>query len=119
MTTFEDVLSRAKAVAETAGKKTNEFVGATKVKMEIADLQREMASVYEGLGRLVYDARKTGESADEMIDACIARLDEQQERLQELEDRVLERKKAVRCAACGTVNEATAKFCNNCGEKME
>lgn len=118
MAVFEDVLSRAKAMAEAAGKKTGELVETTKIKLEIAELQREIASLYEGLGRLVYDGRQSGESVEDMIESCIAHLEEQNAYLQDLQDRLLENRNAVRCAACGTVNEDTARFCSQCGKNL-
>lgn len=118
MAIFEDMLSRAKVLAEVAGKKTGEMVENTKVKMEIAQIQREVASLYEGLGRLVYDGRKSGESVEDMVEACVAHLDEQNAYLEELQDRLLESKSAVRCAACGTVNDDSARFCNHCGQSL-
>ena len=118
MAIFEDVLSRAKAVAEVAGKKTGEFVEITKIKMEIAELQRELASLYEGLGRLVYDGRKSGEDINDMVEACLAHLEEQNAYLQELQDRLLEGKNVVRCPECDHLNDGDARFCNNCGKAL-
>ena len=118
MAMFEEVLSRAKVLAEAAGRKTGEVVENTKVKMEISQIQREVASLYEGLGRLVYDGKKSGESVDDMVDACVAHLDEQNAYLEELRDRLLESKNAVRCAACGAVNDDSARFCNHCGQAL-
>jgi len=55
MATIDDVISKAKTVAEAAGKKTSEFIEITKLRIEIAEQEREMAYIFEGLGRLVYD----------------------------------------------------------------
>ncbi len=118
MAVFGDVLSRAKAVAEAAGKKTGELVENTKTKMEIADVQREIASLYEGLGRLVYDGRRSGDPIDDMVDACIAHLEEQNAYLEELQDKLLESKNAVRCGECGTVNDDDSRFCKKCGKEF-
>lgn len=118
MAIFEDVLTRAKAVAEAAGRKTGELVETTKLKMEIAELQKEIASLYEGLGRLLYDGRKSESSIDDMIDSCIAHLEEQNAYLEELQDRLLENKNAVRCTACGAVNDDDARYCNKCGKEF-
>ncbi len=118
MATFEDVLSRAKAVAQAAGRKTEEVVELTKVRMQIADLRREIASIYEGLGRLVYDSRHTDEPMDELIDACVEELDEQLAALARLEERVMFSKNVVRCPKCGGFNVPDAVFCNQCGEKL-
>ncbi len=118
MAVFEDVISRAKAMAEATGKKTGELVETTKIKLEIAELQREIAALYEGLGRLVYDGRQSGESVEDMIESCVAHLEEQNAYLQELQDRVLENRNAVRCTVCGAVNEDTARFCSQCGKAL-
>ena len=115
MATWEDVVSRAKLLAEAAGRKTGELVETTKTKLEVAELQREIASLYEGLGRLVYDGHTSGESVEEMVDACVAHLKEQNAYLEELQDRLLENKSAVRCVTCGTVNDEDSCFCKKCG----
>ena len=118
MAVFEDVLSRAKSIAKTAGRKTEDLVELTKVHIQIGDLRREIAALYEGLGRLVYDARHTDESVDELIDACVEELEEQQAALARLEERVMQTKNVVRCEACGTFNAQGAAFCNRCGKKL-
>ena len=118
MAVFEDVLSRAKAMAKTAGKKTEELVEITKLHVQIGDLRREIASLYEGLGRLVYDSRRSEEPVDDLIDACIESLTEQEAALARFEDRVMQNKNAVRCPECGAVNANNATFCNQCGQKL-
>ena len=118
MAVFEDVLSRAKSIAKTAGRKTEDLVELTKVHIQIGDLRREIAALYEGLGRLVYDARHTDESVDELIDACVEELEEQQAALARLEERVMQYKNIVRCETCGAFNAHDAAFCNQCGKKL-
>ncbi len=119
MAMFEDVLSRAKSMAQSAGKKTEELVGMAKLRVQIGDLRREISSLYEGLGRLVYDSRTTEESVDDLIDACVAQLDEQLKELARLEERVMESKNVIRCDTCGAFNANDATFCNQCGNKLD
>lgn len=90
MGTFEDVLCKARNVAESAGKKTTDFVEVTKLKMEMADTEREISSILEGLGRLVYDGKKAGEDVSSMVDECVAKVDEQYAKLEALRAKVLE-----------------------------
>ena len=116
MTVWEDVLSGAKSLAEATQRKTGEIVETTKIKLEIAQLQRELASLYEGLGRLVYDGRTSGESVEDMVEACVSHLKEQNAYLEELQDRLLENKNAIRCAECGAVNDEDSSFCKKCGK---
>ncbi len=119
MAMFEDVVSRVKDVAETAGRKTGELVELGKIKLKIADLRREIASAHEGLGRLVYDSRRSGEDVEDMVEACVAHIGELTAEMEDLEEKVMESKNVVRCAACGALNENTALFCNQCGAKLD
>ncbi len=118
MAAFEEVLSCAKSVAQTAGKKTGEFVELTKVRVQIVELRREIAALYEGLGRLVYDSRTAGEPVDDMIEACVEQLAELEVQLAKLEDRVMESKSVIRCD-CGFLNANDAVYCNKCGKKLD
>lgn len=118
MTKFEDVVSRVKDVAESVGKKTGELVELGKMKVKIADLRREIEGAHEGLGRLIYDSRKSGEPIDDMVDACIEHIDTLHAEIAELEECIMDSKNLVRCGGCGAFNEYTATFCNQCGEKL-
>ncbi len=118
MTKFEDVVSRVKDVAENVGRKTGELVELGKMKVKIADLRREIAGAHEGLGRLVYDSRKSGEPVDDMVDACIEHIDALNAEIEDLEERIMDSKNLVRCDGCGAFNEHTATFCNQCGAKL-
>lgn len=118
MSTFDDLLRKVRDVADVAEKKTNEFIDVTKVKMAIARAEKELSATYEGLGRLVYDAKQGTEEIDELIDACVAHIDELNGEVTSLQDQLAEMQNAVRCAACNAYNEKDAAFCKFCGEKL-
>ena len=118
VTTFEDVISKAKSVAEAAGKKTSDFIEVTKLKLEIAETEKEMASVFEGMGRLIYDAKKTGEDAGSLVDDCILKADECQSKIDRLRRKVDEFKHSVRCENCDTANADDAIYCKKCGQRI-
>ncbi|HBT64084.1 MAG TPA: hypothetical protein DEB10_05415 [Ruminococcaceae bacterium] len=119
MSTFEDVISKAKSVAETAGKKTSDFIETTRLKIEVSELEKDMASIMEGLGRLVYDSRKAGEDVSSMIDDCVLRIDDCQAKIDELRKKIDAYRYLVRCKGCGTPNPDDAAFCKKCGVKIE
>lgn len=119
MAKFEDVVTRVKDVAETAVNKTGEWVEIGKVKLRIAELRREIATANEGLGRLVYDSRRSGEPVDDMIDACVEHIAELTAAMEALEEKIMDTKNVVRCKSCGSLNEASAVFCNQCAAKLD
>ncbi|HHV50269.1 MAG TPA: zinc ribbon domain-containing protein [Candidatus Avimonas sp.] len=119
MATIDDVISKAKTVAEAAGKKTSEFIEITKLRIEIAEQEREMASIFEGLGRLVYDSKKSGEDATSLIDECVDKIDECQNKINDLKRQIDEYRFTLRCKECGTPNPDDALYCKKCGVKMD
>ena len=119
MVAMDEVLACAKSMAVTAGRKTEEFVEVAKLRVQIAEKRRDIAELYEGLGRLVYDSRVSGESVEDMIEACVEALGEQQDELERLEERVMMNKSVIRCDGCGAINVNNAVFCNQCGKEFK
>ncbi|MGI6264373.1 MAG: hypothetical protein ACOYJY_02780, partial [Acutalibacteraceae bacterium] len=100
MTTWEEILLKARSAADTVGKKTSELTETVKLKTKSAQLQKEIASVFEGMGRLLYDSRQSGTDVAELLEESAKRVDELQEELQGVEDELCAYKKAVRCENC-------------------
>lgn len=119
MATFEDVVNKAKSAAETAGKKTSDFLEATRLKVDAAEVEKELAYTMEGLGRLLYDEKKTGEDRSTQMEDGIRRADELNARLNELRDQICRVQKAVLCHRCGAANPEDASYCKKCGERLE
>ena len=104
MTTFEDILCKGKNAAECVGKKATDLVEVTKLKMEAAETEKDIASTLEGLGRLVYDGLKSGQDVTALTEECIAKIDEYNN--------------VVRCPQCSAVNTDDSAFCKKCGTKL-
>jgi len=119
MGTFEDVLYKAKAVAETAGKKTGELVDQMRLKVDLTAAEKELAAVYEEMGRLVYEAYKKGEDTADSIEACRTRVEEQTEKIASIRQQIDEYSKVARCSGCGTTNTEDALYCKQCGQRLE
>ena len=115
MGTFEDILNMAREGAEKVGQKTSDFVEVTKMKMSLSNIEKEINATYEGLGRLVYDAGKSGEDVTDMVQACIDNIDALQADADDLRDGIYTAKQMRKCAACGAINDRDADFCNKCG----
>ena len=119
MTSFDDVVSKAKTVADAAGKKTSELIETAKLKLEVVDLEKEIRTTLEGLGRLVYDSKKSGQDVGTLVDESAANLDDQHERLRALIEKIDALRGQLRCARCGVNNPQDADYCKKCGAPLD
>lgn len=118
MATFEEVLVKAKTMAESAGKKTGELVDQVRLKMDVAQTEKELATAFEGLGRLVYDAHRSGEDIAPLVEDCAARIGELTEKVEATRRQIDEYNKVSRCQSCGAANPDDALYCKHCGTKL-
>ena len=119
MATFEDVLVKAKTMAETAGKKTGELVDQVRLKMDVAQTEKELATAFEGLGRLVYGAHRSGENIASLVEECAVRIDELTEKAETTRRQIDDYNKVCRCGSCGAANPDDALYCKQCGVKLD
>lgn len=61
MATFEDVVNKAKSAGGNRGEKDLGFFGGRPAEKVAAETEKELSYTMEGLGRLLYDGKKTGE----------------------------------------------------------
>lgn len=118
MTTWEEVLLKAKSAAGTVSKKTTELADTVKLKTRSAEIQKELAATFEGMGRLLYDSRQSGEDVTPLLDESMKQVGTLQEDLRKVEDELCARKNVVRCASCHAMVDDDAAFCPHCGHKL-
>ena len=118
MATWEDIVCKAKDLADAAGRKASDVADLARQKMKIAENERAIRVTLEALGGLLYDSRK--ENADlneELVAELIAQVDEltaANERLQaEIDNR-----RGCKICVCGVKNPEGSAFCNACGKKL-
>jgi len=93
---FDEVLSKAKDVADSTGKLTGEMVEIGKLKYKAKQISWEIERTYAKLGVIVYEARKTGGDFDTVIDAAVEELDSLNVKLDEIDDKISEVRKSER-----------------------
>ena len=101
---LDEVIIKAKAAADVAGKKTSEVVEYGKLKYKTKQAAWDIEKSYAKLGALVYEARKSEENFDDAIVLAMDELDIQNARLDDLEEKLAEAKRDVIRS-----NRATAK----------
>ena len=118
MSTFDDFLDRAKSFADTAGRKTSDFIDVTKLRFKIAEVEKDIVKIYEEIGRAVYESKKSGRDIDGRLADDFAALDESYEYRAFLKKQVDEFKDVLRCDVCGAANSEDSVFCKQCGKQL-
>ena len=74
--------------AGVAGKKANDLALATRINLQIFDLNTECEALYKEIGKLVYDLHRGAEVTNEEMDEKMAQVDAKQEKLAALRDKL-------------------------------
>lgn len=116
---FEDVVVNAKTAVNVVGKKAGQMVDISKLRINAADLNNEISKRFEALGRVIYDAKKTENDSAELVNECVAAIDELYEQLDAVNEQISSLRCRVVCKQCGEENSAEACFCSKCGNKLD
>lgn len=118
MSVLDDIISTGKNVVTTAGKKTDEAVRFSKLKIRESQVNSDIKAKFEKLGSLVYSMEKSGEKDPEAYRALITELDSCYAELSEIDDKMNELKNEVVCPKCGAKTKNENLYCPKCGEKL-
>lgn len=118
MSFLDNVINTGKNVVSTAGKKTDEAVRFSKLKMKESQLNSEIRNGYEKLGELIYQMAKSGEKDNEAFDEAIAAMDDCYAQLAEIDKQFDELRNQVTCPKCGAKSKSENLYCPKCGAKL-
>ncbi len=119
MAFFDGWKDRATDVVQVAGKKVEEAYGATKIKLQIADKQGELRTLYRELGEIVYENAKKNDPDTDAVEDKIAEIEIALEGIAALKGEERELKNQVECPECGEGVDKEANFCPKCGYGMK
>ena len=115
---LDELVSTTKNVAATAGKKTDEAVKLSKLKIKKAQTKSDIKSKYEKLGELVYTMNKDNEKDEEAYNAAIAEIDELVAKMGEIDDQLDLLNGELTCEKCGAKTKNDNSYCPKCGTKL-
>lgn len=115
---FDDIMDKAKGVANVASKKTKEVVGYSKLKIQAMQITSDVDDLYEKLGRLTYEEKKANVNNSELIASCISDIDNLLLDLAIVNQKITENKATGECPNCNAHNADGAAFCQNCGARI-
>ena len=118
MATWEDIVLKARDLADAAGRKVNDVTEIAVQKLEIADNERAIRLAIEALGGMLYDSRKEkAELNEELVAELIAQVDELTAANERWQAEIDNRRGCKTCA-CGCKNPENSAFCNACGKRL-
>lgn len=109
----------ATRAVESAGKMAGDMAQATKINLQIFDLNTECEVLYKEIGKLVYDIHLGAEVAPDAMDGYLEKLDETRARVEALRAQLPETKTPVSCPICGKQCSRDDAFCAGCGASLE
>ena len=118
MSFFDDVINTTKTAAATAGKKTDEAVKFTKLKIKESQTTSDIKSHFEKLGEIAYEMKKNQSNDAAAFEAEVEELDKLYEKLSEINNALDELRQEVTCPACGAKTKSENSFCPKCGAKL-
>lgn len=118
MSFLDDVINTTKSAAQTAGKKTDEAVKFTKLKIKESQTAGDIKSHFEKLGEMAYEMKKSEKADAEKFDAEIAEIDKLYDKLSEINLMLDELRQTVTCTVCGAKTKSDNSFCPKCGARL-
>ena len=115
---FEDTVVKAKDAFDAAAKKTNEVIGIQKLKIKASQINSQLSSDFETLGRLYFDEIKGSEEPNEDCKEIVESIKQKFVELKQVEEEIETQRKTKVCKNCNCKNPEEAEFCFKCGKKL-
>ena len=115
---FNDIIEKAKELAQTAGEKSQEFYQVSKLKLEISELKMKREKNFASIGKQFYEAKKADEQQPD-FEAIIEEIDLLNADIEEKKDLISSIKQTVRCESCGADIASDDPFCPKCGTSVK
>ena len=117
---FDKLTKKASETYKGAAEKTGKIAKEAKLKMKISDNKSKINSLYQEIGKKVYQKHTANENLNikedleeecSKIDAYVAEIEEYHKEILDLSDMKI-------CIKCGEHMEKQAKFCPKCGTEQ-
>lgn len=118
MEILDKILSNVKKTKKVVIQKSNDVVEITKMKIAINGAENDADELVREIGKLVYDAYKSGEGNAELVEEKCTKLDDIYRDIEEKKSQFAKLRNLKKCDECGRENSADATFCDKCGAKL-
>lgn len=118
MSEFDDLVKKAGKTAKTAAKKTGELYESAKLNWKIATEEEKMKDIFVKMGKLYYAEYDSSACEDSEMRELCEQVSEVEVTLRNLNRKLRQYKKIVRCPKCGKEFKDNTIFCPACGSKV-
>lgn len=115
---FENFKRNASDAADKAVKKTNELTTIAKLNVNVKTAESKLSAVYEEIGRMFYNAERTGLDCTGDIADRIMQADKLKADIASYKNEIAKLRKVVVCEGCGEEIADEYTFCPKCGMKQ-
>ncbi|MEG1448530.1 MAG: hypothetical protein RSC41_04280 [Oscillospiraceae bacterium] len=119
MSVLDDFLNKAKDVASVAGKKTEEAIEVSKLKMQRSSLKGDCEKLKTKLGSIVYQSNKSQIDYTDQIDECIKEIDTVLSQIDRLDSEINDCLDMKKCPNCQVSCEKNSVYCKSCGQRLD
>jgi len=110
-------VTAAKA-ADAAGKTAVNMLNATKLNLQIFDLNTEVEILYKEIGKMVYSVHIGNEEDQATLQIKLQLIDEKLQKMGELQAQLSAERSTQFCPNCGKQCRKDDTFCSHCGAQL-
>ena len=118
MDIIDKIISNVEKTTKAVVQKSTDVVEITKVKLAISNAENEAQELVCEIGKLVYDAYKSGSGNAEVVEKKCAELDEIKKDIEDKKNQFSKLRNRKRCSECEHENDFDAVYCCRCGAKL-
>lgn len=119
MSFFEDFKRGATDAATKAARKTDEISNIVRLNVNVKTGEMKLSGVFEEIGRLFYEAERTGADYTSDIASAIMKADKIKADIENAKKQIAKLRKVTVCVNCGKEISDEVSFCPFCGTKYE
>lgn len=110
-------VTAAKA-ADAAGKTAASVLSATKLNLQIFDLNTEVEILYKEIGKMVHSEHLGKKEDPAVLQIKLQLIDEKLQKISELQEQLHAERSEVFCPNCGKQCKKDDAFCSHCGAQL-
>lgn len=119
MSALDDIIVNTKSAAETIGKKTGEIIDSAKLRLQIADIKKDLSKAYEELGIVAFNLCGIGTLKDDNLEEHCLKIKELLSQLESAQ-KLKESKNVTEivCPLCKEKYTTEVTYCSKCGSRI-